>query len=168
MNLKLSFNLSVDDWVAFQQYHRGKKAPLYKLAYPLIVSLSIVLLALNIYDMIVHGVSKLTGFSLVVLAALAYILFIRGKAIKQIKKTGLDLQQKHPEAFGPMTMDFTEEGLNIQSNQTSKLVSWEEVEQYDENKNYFFFYTSKGIVYIIPKKNIEDASLFRGLLINYI
>lgn len=167
--MKFSYNLTVDDWAAFQQYYRGKKHPFYSAVYPMILSLSAILLTTNIYYVYLYGFSKLTLISAIVLIILLYVLQIRKKSLETIKNAGLELERKHPEAFGMMNIELNENGIDIKSQQTSKYMTWDEMDKFEENKKYFFLYSKKGMVYIVPKQEINDmVSSFRNNLINYI
>jgi hypothetical protein len=166
--MKFSFDLTVDDWVAFQQYQRGKKTPFYNVLYPLIISLGIALVVINIYHIYAYEISNVTGFSFIVLLGLIYVLYIRKKALTKVRKIGLDLQEKHPESFGPMSLDVDADGLTIQSQKTGKSILWEDLKGFEENKYYFFLYSKKGVAYIIPKREMQDISEFRSKLTNNI
>ncbi|MDR1370331.1 MAG: YcxB family protein [Dysgonamonadaceae bacterium] len=163
-----SFNLTIDDWVAFQQYQRSKKTPFYNVVYPLILCLGIALVAINVYHIYMYEVNNTTWFSSVVLIGLLYVLYIRKKALSKVREVGLDLQQKHPEAFGPMRLEMNANEFTIQSQETAKTILWEDMKGFEENKCYFFLYSKKGVVYIVPKRGIEDISGFRSELTNNI
>ncbi len=167
--MKFSFNLTVDDWVSFQEYQKGKKTPFYTAIYPLLIVMSIGLVLLNVVYYSYYQTDKIismTWISLACLLVLLFILNIRRESMKQLKKAGSDIQSKHPEAFGSMTLETNENGLEIQSDQTSKSLAWNEIQGYEENKNYFFLYSKKGVAYIIPKRGMKDQSEFMNIL-NY-
>ena len=167
--MKFSFNLNVDDWVAFQQFHRGKKIPFYGIVYPAIVVMCIALVGLCIgYYVHFREVSTLVWVSGACFLTLLYILYIRKKSLGNVKKAGLAIQEKNPEAFGTMAMEVTAQGMTIQSPKASKIVTWEEMARFEENKQYFFLYSKKGVVYIIPKREMGNESEFRAELKNNI
>ncbi len=167
--MNISFNLNVDDWVAFQQYYQAKRAPFYKAVYPLIVGLISGLVVINIiYYFYFKVVSAITWISFILVAVFIYLLYLRKRSLDRVKQAGLEVQKKHPEAFGVMKMDFEANGINIQSQQTSKFIPREEMSQFEENKHYFFLYSKKGVVYIVPKRDIDNTSSFRELLIDYL
>ena len=163
--MRFSFNLNVDDWVAFQQYHRSKKIPFYGMVYPAIIAMCIALVVLCIgYYIQYQVVSTTIWVSGACVLALLYILYIRKKSLDNVKKAGLAIQEKNPEAFGAMTMDVTAQGLTILSPKASKVVAWEEMGKFEENAKYFFLYSKKGVVYIVPKREIDNESGFRAEL----
>ena len=156
--MKIAFDLNVDDWVAFQEYYGRKKSPiLYKWMQPLYIILAITLLVMGVWQVIIMGYTKYTMFILVCLAAMLFMLYIRKKAKDKVRQAGLDLEKKHPEAFGPMTMDFEERGIDIQSQKNSKSIAWDELHHYEANKDYYFLFSKKGIIYIVPKRAIEGS-----------
>ncbi len=85
-----------------------------------------------------------------------------------VRKAGLAIQEKNPDAFGPMTLDMNAQGMTIQSQKASKTISWDEMDRFEENNYYFFLYSKKGIVYIVPKRDLDNESGFRSELTNNI
>ena len=163
--MRFSFNLNIDDWVAFQQYHRSKKVPFYGMVYPAIVVMCVVLVALCVgYYIHFREVSTVVWVSGACFLTLLYILYIRKKSLDNVKKAGLAIQEKNPEAFGTMTMEVSAQGLTIQSPKASKVVAWDEMGKFEENNKYFFLYSKKGVVYIVPKREIDNESGFRAEL----
>ncbi len=166
--MKLSFDLNVDDWVAFQQYYRGKKTPLYNVVYPLLLILGVLSIAIFVYNIIVPKDTTTFWVSGVCILVLMYVLYIRKKSLYAVKKAGMDIQEKNPEAFGPMILETDANGITIQSQKSSKAIAWSDLGKLEENKLYFFLYSKKGVVYIIPKRGMEDLSGLRGELTNNI
>ena len=163
--MKFSFNLNVDDWVAFQQYHRRKKIPFYGMIYPTLIVLCIVLAFLCVRQyLLIKVMTTMIWVNGACLLTLLYVLYIRKKSLDNVKKAGLAIQEKNPEAFGAMTMEVTAQGLTIQSPKASKVVAWEEMGKFEENAKYFFLYSKKGVVYIVPKREIDNESGFRAEL----
>lgn len=167
--MTFSFNLKVNDWVAFQQYHRGRKTPFYNLVYPLIIAMCIALAVICIgYYIHFRTVSTVIWVSGACFLTLLYILYIRKKSLDNVRKAGLEIEKKNPEAFGLMSLNMDSSGMTILSRKASKTILWKEMDRFEENKYYFFLYSKKGVVYIIPKREMEDQSAFRSELTNYI
>jgi hypothetical protein len=167
--MTFSFNLNVNDWVAFQQYHRGRKIPFYNAVYPLIIGMCIALVAINIgYHIHFQTVSNVTWVSGACFLTLLYILYIRKKSLDNVRKAGLEIEKKNPEAFGLMSLNTDSDGITILSRKASKTIFWKEMDRFEENKYYFFLYSKKGVVYIVPKREMEDQDGFRNELTNYI
>ena len=167
--MTISFNLKVDDWVAFQQYHRGQKIPFYNIIYPAIIVLCLFLAGICIgYCIYYRTNSSVVWVSAACFLTLLYILYLRKKSLAHIREIGLELEKKNPDAFGLISMNIDQDGITVLSRKISKTIPWKEMDRLKENKSYFFLYSKKGVVYIVPKREIKDQSEFRRELTNYI
>ncbi len=155
--MKLSFDLRTDDWVLFQEYFKEKKAPLYKYLTPLLIFSAVMLATMNGLYIYYQSTSYVTLFSLCLLAIVLYLLYLKGRMKGRLKKTAIDIQSKNPEAFGPREMDFNNRCVEITAGNSHKILAWGELSGYNQNKDYFFLYSQKGMVYIIPKRDLEDV-----------
>lgn len=166
--MKISFNLTVDDWIVFQQFFRGKKSPFSRWIVPIIITCMVWIVLFNAYLAYakVDDESPMrVWISIAVFFIFAYLLYIRRKSLKRVKEAGLEIEKKHPEAFGSMIMELNEKGIDIQSSQTAKFLTWEEMGTYDKNRKYFFLYSRKGVVYIVPKRALEGQDVdFEAIL----
>lgn len=164
--MKISFDLKIDDWMAFQEYYRSKKAPYMKALTPLLFITAVVLIIINAIYLSYQKVSIVTVASCFILVTILYLFFMKKKSKDSLRKMGMEMQSKNPEAFGLREMSFDEKGIEIKTSSSSKSLSWEEMERYDENKDYFFLYSKKGIAYIIPKQNINTEIIDIEQLLN--
>ncbi len=167
MNTTIRFNLTIEDWMAFQEYFRGKKAPVYRILMPLLGISAMLLILLNALYLMKNEASLVTVISGIFLLLIFYLFFLKNKSKGQLRKMALDMQAKNPDAFGDREMSFDEDGISIKVNQSSKELFWEDIDQWEENKEYFFLYSTKGVVYIIPKKGLQNTDGFRELLNQY-
>lgn len=154
--MKLSFELEVSDWVAFQRWYRGKRMPLFKVLVPLMITCCALLVVLNIVLIFSKGMSGISWISAILLLGLGYLLFLQSKSDRQLKEAGENLKERNPGAFGKLEMDFDDEGFTVTSSSNSKRLSWDEMDKNEENKNYCFLFSKKGLVYIIPKDKIKE------------
>lgn len=165
--MTIHFNLTVEDWLAFQDYYKGKKAPLYKILMPMLGIIAGILVAINVLYLMHYEASTVTVFSGILLLLIIYLFFLKKKSDKQLLQAALDMKAKNPDAFGQRDMTFDEKQITIQAANSSKVLPWEEVEQWEENKAYFFIYNAKGVVYIVPKRSIKDNIAFTDMLNQY-
>ena len=77
---------------------------------------------------------------------------------KQLQKTAKNIQSKNPDAFGPREMDFNDKQVEIKVGDSLKTLTWGELSGYEENNDYFFLYSLKGMVYIIPKRDLNNIT----------
>ncbi len=162
--MKILFDLTIDDWIAFQEYYKGKKAPLYKILMPLLGIIAGLLVILNAIYLLKYEASLVTVISGVFLFLIFYLFFLKNKSKDQLRNMALDLQSRNKDAFGPREMTFDEKQIVIKTDNNSKTLSWKEIVQWEEDKNYFFLYNTKGVVYIIPKRDINGCDTFREML----
>lgn len=163
--MNLSFDLDTEDWVAFQKWYRMKRMPLFKWMGALMVSCVILLVLLNILLIIFKGFSALSWISALILLILGYLLFLRSKSDRKLVEAGNRLKEKNPQAFGKLDMFFDEEGFTVTSLYHTKRIKWEEMDKNEENKDYCFLFSKKGLVYIIPKSKAgKDLKDFYTLL----
>lgn len=66
----------------------------------------------------------------------------------------------------PITYDFTDEGVELKSDDISSRYRWENVYQVRESKNLFYIYQSKAVANLLPKRNFsaEEIVEFRDLI----
>jgi len=168
--MNVNFVLDVDDWVAFQEYYRKRSAPLYRIMPYLLIASGIVLVVLNaVYFFLYKEATLWNGISLIFLAVIFYGLYLKKKADGQMRKIAIELKEKNPDVFGLREMTFTEEGMEIKTEKANKYLTWEEMERYEENNDYYFLYSGKGVVYIVPKNRIDvTPDEFGEMLNNYL
>ncbi|MDR1719440.1 MAG: YcxB family protein [Dysgonamonadaceae bacterium] len=165
--MEILFDLTVDDWFIFQQYFRGKSSPVYKLIFPMIITLSLLLLVLTAIQLACYGFHKILWLSVVTFLILLYILYIRKRSMNAIRKKGRSIQEEYPDSFGRKVMKLDKNGFSIATETATKQCAWCEMLEFEETKRYFYLYSNKGVVYIIPKRNVEDPVLLHKLLDNY-
>lgn len=156
--MKIAYKLTPIDWVNFQEYFRKKKAPMYSLMVPILSILLVFNIAFGIYMLITQGWTTYSWIFLFCILLLSYLLYLRSKARQQLEKAAEELNKKSPDIFGPMSMNFQENGLGVQSQKNQKYLSWEEMDKFDQTKDYFYLFSKKGVAYIIPKRDIEKES----------
>ncbi|MDR1121552.1 MAG: YcxB family protein [Dysgonamonadaceae bacterium] len=153
MKKTIRFELSINDWIAFQEYYRSKKAPIYKFLMPALFISALLLIGLNVMYLHRHEASWFTITSGILLLFISYLFFLKGRSRSQWRKAALKMQAKYPDAFGPREMTFDDDGITIQTANNSKILSWKAIDRQEENKDYNFIFTQNGTVYIIPKSN---------------
>lgn len=153
--MHIAYNLTVEDWVNFQEYYLKKKAPLFSYITPILTILLVCNIVLGIYMEFVRETEGYNFVFLICIFVLAGLLYLKIKTRKKLMKSGEELRQKNPGAFDSMEMNFSEEGIAIQSQHNSKSLGWEEIDHYESNKDYVFIYSRKGMVYIIPKRDLN-------------
>jgi len=153
--MKIAYNLTAQDFVNFQEYYMKKKSPLAGCLQPVIFAtlLANVILGLGLY--FYQGLTTYTYICLICIFLLGLLLIARGQQKKNLIKAAQQMEKDKPGAFGNMTMEFFEDGVKVQSTTNHKFLEWNEIEKVDSNKNYFFIYSKKGMVYIIPKRSLE-------------
>ena len=162
--MTIHFNLTIDDWLAFQEYYKGRKAPLYRILMPLLGISAVLLVILNILYLMNNPASLMTTLSGIMLLSIFYLFFLKKRSTKHLRKAALDLKSKHSDAFGQREMSFDEKQITIEAGNSIKELPWEEVDRWEENKEYFFIFNAKGMVYIVPKRSIKDSVAFTEML----
>lgn len=153
--MKISYNLTAQDFVSFQEYYIKKKAPIAGCMQPVIVSI----LGCNILFGIIlyfrNGVTTHTYVFLACALLLGLLLILKGQNKRKMLQAAIQMEKDKPGAFGNMTMDFGDKGIDVRSSTQEKFLTWEEVERHDSNKEYIFIYSKKGMAYIIPKRDLQ-------------
>ena len=160
--MKLAFDLHTADWVAVQKYFKDKKNPSWRM--PLFVICAAILIILNILYLLNNEPSWMTGVSAIVILCLVYIWYLRAHSIKQLDKMAQEIQTKNPEAFGRREMELNDAGISITAHGASKSLAWDEMSSFEDAKDYFILFSKKGVVYIVPKRAIEDVDAFCEML----
>ena len=167
--MRIAYNLTVEDWVNFQEYYLKKKVPLSSCMTPALTILLIANIIFGIYTVFILKTDNYNFVFLICVLLLASLLYIRIKTRKKLLKSGEELRQKNPSAFDSMNMDFTEKGIDIQSQHSSKSLQWEEINKFESNKDYILIYSAKGMVYIIPKRDLQGKeSELEAMLTKYL
>ena len=166
--MKISYNLDVEDWVNFQEYYRKKKAPLYGCMIPLLTLLFVCNVITGIYMTFIYkGENQYSWVLLICIALLLFLLFMQMRTRKRLTKAGNKLKKESPDVFGHTEMEFFEEGFEIKTENGKKFLKWADLENYDQTKEYVFFFSIKGYAYIVPKKNINDLPRLE-LILNHL
>ena len=155
--MTIVYNLEIDDWVAFQEYFKEKKT-LYKYLAPLLIFSAVLITTINIAYLFYQEASLITLFSFILVLIVLYLLYLKSQMRKQLQKTAKNIQSKNPDAFGPREMDFNDRRVDIKVGDNHKILTWEELSGYEENNDYFFLYSQKGMVYIIPKRDLNNIT----------
>lgn len=162
--MKIAYNLTVNDWINFQEFYRKRKTPLIGCLEPLIYILTALNIIIGTWHFISYGPSIYTGICIICIGVLLFLIYAQKKSKKNLLATGKVVEEKNPDAFGKMEMTFTDKGIEIISQTQSKDLTWDEVSNYDSNKDYFFLYSKKGFAYIIPKKDIPSEMEVKAIL----
>ncbi|MDR0428376.1 MAG: YcxB family protein [Dysgonamonadaceae bacterium] len=155
--MKINYNLRIEDWVNFQEYFRKKKTPLYGCMVPLLTILFICNVVLGIHmNFFYRGDSQYNWVLFVCIVLLAYLLFMQSQTRKRLMKAGNELKEENPDVFGESSIEFFEEGFEIQTKKHKKFLKWMEIENYDQTKDYVYFFSKTGYAYILPKQYVDD------------
>ena len=161
----IQFDLTIEDWVNFQEYYKAKKAPLYKLLMPILGITAAMLICLNvIYWIYTQQASLVTVLSGIFLLLIIYLFIMKKKSVNVLRKAAANLKEQNPNAFGTRQMTFEDEKITIVAGNTETVILWKDIEQWDEAKDYYYIYNTKGFVYIVPKRAIEDEATFVNTL----
>ncbi|MDH8702226.1 hypothetical protein M2138_001586 [Dysgonomonadaceae bacterium PH5-43] len=163
--MKIAYNLSVADWVNFQEYYQKKKAPITGCLVPAIYILTFLNVIGGAWHYTTYGLSMYSVICLICVGVFIFLGYTRNKAKKNLFATGEAIAEKSPGAFGNITMDFTNEGIDIVTSTNTKSLLWSDVDKFEKNKNYFFIYSKKGYVYIIPTRDISETTELEAILI---
>ena len=162
--MKIAYNLTVTDWVNFQEFFRKKKTPLIGCLEPMIYVLTALNIVVGTWHFISYGPSIYTAICLICIGVLLFLIYAQKKSKKNLYTTGQTIAEKNPDAFGNMTMNFEENGIDIVSQNNQKYLTWGDIGNYDSNKDYFFIYSKKSYVYIIPKRDISSQVELKAIL----
>ena len=163
--MKLNYNLTVEDWVNFQEYYRKKKSPLYGCMMPILTLLLSCNVVLGFYMVFIHkGENNYDWLFIVCIIVLAYLLFMQTRIRRKLMRAGNQLKEKNPEIFGDTSLEFFEEGFEIKTPNYTKFLKWEDLDTFYQNKDYVFFFSKKGYAYIVPKRSVEDSDRLQIIL----
>lgn len=167
--MKIAYKLTAQDFVSFQEYYMKKKAPLAGCIQPVTIIMLLCNVVIGTVLYFYHGVTTYTYVCLLCILLLGILLIGKGQTKKRLLKTALQMEKDKPGAFGNMTMEFSDKGIEIHSSVSEKFLTWEEVDKSDSNKDYYFIYSKKGMVYIIPKRDISiSESEFTDILTKHL
>lgn len=165
--MSICFDLTIEDWLAFQDYFRKKKAPVYRLLMPILGITAGLLIILNVLYLLHYEASMVTVLSGILLFFILLLFYYRSKSKKTLYNMAVELKKSHPEVFGEREMVFDEQQISIITPSNTQVIPWSQVEQWEESKQYFYIYNTKGIVYIVPKSCLSDYDEFVGTLNRY-
>jgi hypothetical protein len=158
--MKITCLLNVEDWVNFQEYYRKKNAPNRRWLLPVIIAITFSNILLGIWLYFIQGATTYTWVALICTAILFYLIYLHSQTRKRLWKAGKKLEQENPDVFGTVTFDMDEKGISIRTKSNHKFLTWDKIDKYESNKHYCFIYSKKGIVYIIPKRDVIQKSFF--------
>lgn len=163
--MKITYNLTVDDWVSFQEYYRKKQSPMYGCLMPILTLLLMANIGFGLYMMFFYdGYNNYAWLFIICILLLSYLLFMQTRIRHRLMKAGTKLKEEHPEIFGQTETEFFEEGFEIRTGKNIKFLKWTDIEKYDEVKDYVFFFSTKGYAYIVPKRDIHDMDKLEVIL----
>ncbi|MDL2223155.1 YcxB family protein [Bacteroidales bacterium OttesenSCG-928-M11] len=167
--MKIAYKLTAQDFVSFQEYYMKKKAPISGCLQPSIIIMLLLNIVIGIALYFIHGITTYTYVCLFCVLLLGILLIGKGFAKKRLLKSAIQMEKEKPGAFGNMTMDFSNKGIDVHSSTQEKFLKWEEIDKFDSNKHYYFIYSKKGMVYIIPKRDVSiDENEFTTMLGNHL
>ena len=164
--MKLSFEFSMEDWLAFQaqcmnnskEFQRLKMA--VKLSLPILLTiLFVVQLWLDLFTL----VSVIVYF----IASALWIQFYPSKFEADVLKRTRKMIDTGDNRilFGTHTIELTSEQLIMQGPGSNSTVNWSMISKIEETETYFFIYLTAISACIIPKEKIEkDVAELRVFL----
>ena len=163
--MTIHFDLTIEDWVNFQEHFKEKKAPLYKYLMPMLGITAVLLICLNVMYLIYNPPSLVTLLSSMFFLFIICLFIMKKRSVKVLHKAATNLKEKNSNAFGDRKMVFDSEQITILTGEGKEtILLWKDIEQWDENKAYFYIYNTKGFAYIVPKRAIENESAFVEVL----
>lgn len=167
--MKISYNLTVEDWVAFQEYYRKKRSPLYGCMMPILTLLLACNVIIGFYMVFIYqGAREYNWLFVICIIILGYLLFLNSRIRRRLTKAGNALKEKNPETFGETSMEFFEEGFEVKTANHRKFLNWEDIEEYDEKRDYIYFFSKKQLVYILPRRDVPDEPRLMLILNQYL
>lgn len=163
--MKINYHPTIEDWVNFQEYYRKKKSPLYGCLMPILGILLLCNVVFGFYMVFIYkGESNYDWLFGICIIVLAYLLFMQTRIRRKLMKAGAQLAEKHPDVFGETSMEFFEEGFEIKTQNHTKFLKWEDLDNFYQNKDYIFFFSKKGFAYIVPKRDVDDIDRLQTIL----
>jgi len=154
---RLAYSLSLDDLLAFHEYHSEHSAFIKRLSRKtLIVSVLAYLVAGGVFGLMFWSyVGLLAGVPLAAYAAITGPRRFR----KAHRKAALRIYQEssHPGTIGVHRIEITESGIAETNSTGGQTTTWEGVERIESTPTHGFVYTGGDQAHVIP-----IASLFEG------
>lgn len=109
---------------------------------------------------------SIATISLIVAVIILYIIFMRRFLRRRmIKAMERNLRKSDIDEFlTPYTLRLNDEGLELEREQHTKTMNWQDIQAVTSDQNNYFLYITDESNVIIPKKDIDSDSEFRDLV----
>lgn len=153
MDIKINFELQIQDYVDFNKYH-FIKTKLNRTITIGVIILIVIQLFLN-RDQFHLATTIITS----IVFALIYLTSIL-RSLNNTKKIPKDDRA----IFGKRELEFTEDGITNKSEDSNGYSKWSTIKNMQESSNAFYLYMGTNVAILIPKRcfdNITEMNEFQ-------
>lgn len=164
--VKLNYNQSVDDIVAFNIHHlnhskTGKKAlMIQRLVGPIMF-----IVMFFVITMISDIPAWYWGISFAI-AAVLWVIFYPKSVVKQVEKRVRKMieEDDNKGLIGDRVVEISENGIDVTTDYSKVNHSWESVNKIEQDEKYIYIYQSSMSAVMIPKSIFDTDEDMENLL----
>lgn len=164
--MEIKYNLTEDDYVYFNMYHIKHSKTAMKMLNLQRYLTPVFFIIVSILLSQISEIPFLLSFSVFsvigVLWFIYYPKYYEHFLVKQVKK--MFHEGKNDGLLGEHFLILKEEGLVETTSNGETRADWASIENFKEDKDYFFLYNSSISAYIIPKRSIEKLDDVRNII----
>lgn len=163
--MRISFNLDINDVLAFQSYYNENSAPFKKSLIFIRFLLPVFCILIFLIFFFKDGPTvSLYVFGLFYLAvSIWWILYIpertKKNVLKKNRKELLKQQQNDPSSFGHREMIFADEGVSLKTSTTDFFTKWMKISRVVQYEKHFFLFLSEREALIIPLSKLSHTEI---------
>jgi hypothetical protein len=158
MSLKVEFNLTKDDYIAFNMYYLENSATIKRTLFIHRYFVSLVFLVLPFLLAAVSDVPFMIWLVLYGLAFILWIIFYPRYFMSITKKRIIKMidEGKNSHMFGFRSITLTETGVEETKEHGESKTAWSSIEKVEELQDYLYIFVGSLNAYIVPDRAFDN------------
>jgi hypothetical protein len=155
--MKISFELTIDDWMAFQKHYLSTSKQFKQTKIFVIMMVPVILLIFSLFQYF-KGEFNYYTIAIYIIISLFWFFFYPKQFDKScLKKTKKMLEEGNNSALlGIHNIEFNDDYFFVKEPGSEYKTNWSAINKVEENDKYIFIYITSVSACIIPKFKIGD------------
>lgn len=155
--MKISFELTIDDWMAFQKHYLSTSKQFKKTKILLVMILPIILLIFLFFEYFKGEFNYYTTTVYIIISLFWVFFYLKRFDELSLKKTKKMIEEGNNSALlGTHNIEFSDGYFSVKEPGSEYKTNWSAINKIEENEKYIFIYITSVSACIIPKFKIGN------------
>ena len=155
--MKISFELTMDDWMAFQEHYLSQSKQFKQSKIFVIVMLPVIFFIFSLFQYFEGDLNYYTLAIYIVISLFWIFLYPKRFDKSCLKKTKKMLEEGNNSALlGKHDIEFSDDSFFVKEPGSEYKTNWSAINKIEENEKYIFIYITSVSACILPKFKFGD------------